>query len=71
MAKFYTIDEKPKSFSDVCRFMDATEEERLGNGKCIVCGCQEYIVLPEWNPIVVASGKQYVLCFNCLATHHL
>ena len=49
---------------------EITLEERMGDGKCIVCGCDSWILLPKESVAVREGGKDYCECMECgYATH--
>jgi len=48
-----------------------TLEERIGSGKCNSCDKSEWGILPKDNPIVLESGKPYIICLNCGSFTHL
>jgi hypothetical protein len=46
-------------------------EDRIGDGKCIECDCDSWILLAKESAIVVQGGKDYCECMNCGHTIHL
>ncbi len=48
-----------------------TLEERIGDGKCIECGNDEWIMLPDESVAVREGGKQYIECMGCGHHTHL
>jgi len=56
----------PKKIAD-----QLTLDERIGDGKCVTCGKSHWGILPKDSPLVVDTGKPYIMCFNCGSYTHL
>ena len=46
-------------------------EDRIGDGKCEECGCDEWMFLPKVGSAVREGGKPYIECLNCGYVTHL
>jgi len=52
-------------------YKEITLEERMGNGKCIECDCDCWILYPKESVAVREGGKDYCECMNCGYVTHL
>lgn len=73
MAKYYTVNTVPRTFKQVEKTGLFTEEDRMDDGRCYVCGGEKWIVMPDFvNEIDNGgNGKQNVMCCLCLSLTHL
>jgi hypothetical protein len=48
-----------------------TLKDRLGDGKCLACNGDEWLILPKETNAVKEGGKPYIECIKCGVLTHL
>jgi hypothetical protein len=56
---------------DAIRNGKITLADRIGNGKCEVCGKSDWMILPLSFKAVQEGGKPYIQCTECGTITHL